>query len=419
MRASACQRVPLNAAGGHEWLAPDDGTVRCGGVDTGRCARALCHLCWRTYVRVPAEPHWETPSPVITVAIPTLARPVEVLEASRSVARQTCGTPFEVLVLDNGCDSCLAESVRRVARGADAPVVYVPVPAIGLHNARHEAVRRARGDVIAYLDDDVVAEQGWLAALESSFLDPAVHLAGGRCLPLFEAEAPAWLEAFLTRNEDGTWWCGPLTIVDLGPVAKDIDPMLVWGANFAIRKETLVRVGGFHPDGFPWDLRRFRGDGETAVSMAVRKLGLRAAYNPGATVHHKVPGERLTEQYFERRAFLQGISDSFSASRTPEVSPEARSHDTLARRLYHRVRSLAARRRDRGRVSQEWQDLKSRVAEAHAAGHAYHQEQLENSPEVRAWVRRPDYWSGKVPDGAQRQSAAEVDPQRTRLEASS
>ena len=221
---------------------------------------------------------------------------------------------------------------------------------------------------------------------------------GGRCLPLYEADQPPWLEAFWTRNDDGAWWCGALTLVDLGPEAKDIDPLQVWGANFAVRKETLIRVGGFHPDGLPWRLRRFRGDGETAVSMAVRKLGLRAAYSPDATVHHRVPQERLTQQYFERRAFLQGISDSFSAFRSPAGGDEARPRRGLARRLAGRAKSLAAELRANRRVPREWQVRRRREAEALAAGYSYHQEMMQTSPALRAWVSRPDYWAGTVPD---------------------
>lgn len=336
---------------------------------------------------------------MITVAIPTLARREYALDALRSVAAQVCNTPFEVLVVDNGCDSCLAESVRQVARTSGVPVVYVPVSAVGLHNARHEAARQAHGDVLAYLDDDVVVEPGWLAGVAGSFSDPTVHLVGGRCLPLYETDPPPWLEAFSTRNDDGTWWCGYLTLIDLGPDSKDIDPRFVFGANFAIRKETLVRVGGFHPDGLPWHLRRFRGDGETAVSIAVQKLGLRAVYSPEAAVLHRVPGERTTMEYLERRAFLQGVSSSFSAERyaVGGVAPEPRP--SLQRRMYSRFAALAARRTNRRLVTQDWLARRDTLKRAHAAGCAYHQEELQRDPAMRAWVSRPDFWEATVPDG--------------------
>lgn len=334
---------------------------------------------------------------MITVAIPTLSRPAYVLDAVQSAASQICGTPFEVLVLDNGCDSDLADSVRQVARSAAVRVAYVPVPAIGLHNARHEAARRASGDILAYLDDDVVVEDGWLEALASSFRDPAVHLVGGRCLPLYEEGPPPWLEAFSSRNDDG-WWCVVLSLIDLGPEAKDIDPRFVFGANFAIRKETLIRAGGFHPDALPWRLRRFRGDGETAVAAAVQELGLRTAYNPAATVLHKVPAERLTEQCVQRRFFLEGVSDSFSASRASAGRPIALPRSQPAKWSLRRLRSLLARNVQEASTSGEWAGLLKLAREAREAGYVFHQQQLASDPALRAWVLAGDYWEKEVPD---------------------
>lgn len=336
-------------------------------------------------------------SSVITVAIPTLGRPAHALEALRSVVAQVCETPSEVLVLDNGCDPDLAESVRQVARDAPKSVSYVPVPQVGLHNARHEAARRARGDIVAYLDDDVVVQEGWLAALAGSFSDPTVHLVGGRCLPLYEAGPPPWLEAFSARNDDG-WWCVVLSLIDLGPEAKLVDPRFVFGANFAIRIETLIRAGGFHPDALPWRLRRFRGDGETAVAAAVQELGLRAAYNPAATVLHKVPAERLTEQYVQRRFFLEGVSDSFSASRASGGRLVAHPRPQPAKWSLQRLRSLLAGNVQEASTSGEWAEVHKLAREAREAGYVFHQQQLASDPALRAWVLAGDYWEKEVPD---------------------
>jgi glycosyltransferase involved in cell wall biosynthesis len=327
-----------------------------------------------------------------------LGRPAYALDALRSVAAQVCGSPFEVLVLDNGCDSRVAESVRLAAQSASVPVVYVPVPAIGLHNARHEAARRANGDVLAYLDDDVIVERGWLAGLANIFSDPDVHLVGGRCLPLYEAAVPEWLEALWTRNEDGTCWCGPLTLIDLGGETRDIDPEPVWGANFAIRKETLIQTGGFHPDSLPWHLRRFRGDGESAVSATVKALGLRVSYCPTATVHHRVAHERLTEKYLERRMFLQGITDSYTASRAADGRPVPLMRPSRAMRSYRRFKSLALANARGMSPPTSWTSLRKRVQEAHDAGYAYHQKLLTDDARVRDWVLMAHYWDADLPE---------------------
>jgi len=335
---------------------------------------------------------------MLTVAIPTLGRPDYALDALRSIAVQECDDAFEVLVLDNANDKRFASRVRDTAAGVQVPVTYVPVPSVGLHNARHEAARRARGDVVAYVDDDVLAEPGWMATLQRVFRDPEVHVAGGPCLPWYEAETPPWLDSFVTRNHDCEWWCGLLTLVDLGPEERDVDPLRIWGANFAIRRSTLVRVGGFHPDGLPWSLRRFRGDGESAVSTAVSRLGLRAAYSPHAAVKHRVPGERLTVRYLERRAYLQGISDSFSAARSPGTPSEDAGLPVLGRaahgaRVGSWLRQCVMPRTNARRQQNEL----ALVAAAYQAGFAYHCEQLSSDDAVRTWVGRSDYWDAVVP----------------------
>ena len=134
---------------------------------------------------------------MITVAIPTLGRPAWALDALRSVVAQLRDVPSEVLILDNGCDPQLREAVTELGRGAGADVRYAAVPAVGLHNGRHEAVRRANGDIVAYLDDDVVVQPGWLAGVAAAFADPDVHLVGGRCIPLYEVRATHLAQGFL------------------------------------------------------------------------------------------------------------------------------------------------------------------------------------------------------------------------------
>jgi hypothetical protein len=247
---------------------------------------------------------------------------------------------------------------------------------------------------VAYIDGDVLVRPGWLAAIGSAFDDPDVHLAGGRCIPQYESPCPDWLNAFWVREPDGTAWCGALSLVDPGHTQRDIDPVFIFGANFAIRRRTLFSLGGFHPDGLPWELRRFRGDGETAVARASIRAGLRARYVPEGTVLHRVPAERMTDGYFERRAFLQGISDSFTVTR--EEDGPRRPATSLVGQIARRMRAFDGLRSDRRR-RRDWAERLDKVARAHAAGYAFHQQQYRDDPDVRAWVRRHDYWDAAPP----------------------
>lgn len=74
-------------------------------------------------------------------------------------------------------------------------------------------------------------------------------------------------------------------------------------------------MGGFHPDGVPDYLLKFRGDGENGLSTKISRAGLRIVYDPGVSVGHRVPAARLTERYFTHIARRNGVSTAYSMFR--------------------------------------------------------------------------------------------------------
>jgi len=108
---------------------------------------------------------------VITAAIPTKNRPVDLEHAVASVCAQS-RRPDELLVIDQSADETSRERVDRVvaATGAGLELIYVRDPAIaGLVAAKKAAVARARGDIICFLEDDVVLERDYLRSIEGGF----------------------------------------------------------------------------------------------------------------------------------------------------------------------------------------------------------------------------------------------------------
>ena len=334
--------------------------------------------------------------PAASVVIPTYRRPDCVLTALESVIAQQPDFPFEVLVLDNGCEKALEAQVRAVAMRTAIGVHYIAVTRIGLHNGRHTGALNAKAEIVVFIDDDIVADQGWLQAIVDAFEDPSVCVAGGPILPLYRGDQPAWLEAFWRHSKGNKKWCGPLTLMDYGEQECNIDPRLIWGANFAIRKARLIALGGFHPDGFPWELRRYRGDGETALSRAVRGQGLRGVYQPRAVVYHAIPADRLTPEYFERRYFLQGISDSFTEIRRSALVAGSRIGAVCLalQSVYLHLREL--RLRTERSLScllarNAHHSVRDAVSQAYLAGHRYHLDEVRSDPELLKWVLQADY----------------------------
>ena len=329
--------------------------------------------------------------PVVSIIVPTRDRSAALVGFIASLAHcRDVSFSWELVVVDNGSTDGTAEAAGRAARelgGVRFRCVREPVP--GLHAARHRGAREAEADVLVFVDDDIEASPSWLSALGDEFLDPAVELVGGPSHPRYMVAPPAWVEWTWATQPDGTRWCGALSLLEGGDVRREIDPVFVWGLNFAIRRDTLRRLKGFNPDALPWDLRRCRGDGETGLSLKARAAGIKAWYRPEALVYHVVPATRLTEEYFLRRSYLQGISDSFTAMRADE-DLEPRQAESLYRRG-RRLAGRAVRPLRRGARRDPAFDLKRRIAAAHAEGYGYHQVEAASDPALLAWVLREDY----------------------------
>jgi len=336
-------------------------------------------------------------TPIISIIAPTRDRSAALGRLAVSLTRcLDAGFPWELVVVDNGSTDDTAEVSRRAADALlGVTVKYVEESVPGLHAARHRGAREAEADVLVFVDDDIEVSPSWLPALRDEFLDSRVELVGGPSLPRYEVPPPHWIEWTWKWQPDGTRWCGPLSLLESGPSRHQIDPILVWGLNFAIRRDTLLRLRGFHPDALPWDLRRYRGDGETGLSLKARAEGVQAWYCPQALVYHDVPATRLTTEYFLRRSFLQGISDSFTVVRARRglVPPDVESRYARARRLAghasHPRRWLAGR--DPAAV------LERRMREARADGYAFHQAEVASDPALLAWVLRDDYMGDADP----------------------
>ena len=314
---------------------------------------------------------------MLSVIIPTRNRAALLHKALESFRHQTLpADAFELIVVDNGSTDETAV-VCREAQDWFNSFVYDFAPMPGLHVGRHRGLKLSRGDILVYGDDDIRAAPTWLAAIHEAFDRPEVGLVGGKCLPDYEVPPPAW--------EQGLWNVLPegrlntfYSLVDLGDKGGEIPAHYVFGCNFSIRKSLLLKAGGFHPDGMPQDLLQYRGDGETAVSLAVEALGYRAWYSPEAAVYHHVSARRMTPAYIGARAFSQGVSDSYTRLRAK------RGGGALESWLFHVIKSKAYA----AFLSESL--LRVRKVDYHA-GFAWHSRQIMQSAELRDWVVKVSY----------------------------
>jgi glycosyltransferase involved in cell wall biosynthesis len=329
---------------------------------------------------------------MLSVIIPTRNRARRLAAALESLCHQTLEPEhFEVLVIDNGSTDTTHEVVQSfVGRIRQLRYYYDATP--GLHVGRHVGLREAVSDVLVYADDDIEATPTWLAAIQDCFHDPRVALVGGNNYPRFESSPPPWLDALW--RQPSAFFKGQaitsLSILHLPDGRRPITPFAVWGCNFSVRKQVLLDAQGFHPDGVPEERIRFRGDGETHVCLHVMKSGLIAMFDSRASVYHAVPNSRMTFEYFRKRAFNQGISDSYTALRS--APPGGKSPHPVVRGLRAITRRVRARAKDLLTRDPQLRELNRIMREGYDEGYAFHQEAYASDSEVRAWVHRPNYF---------------------------
>src|SRR5690349_12701025 len=153
------------------------------------------------------------------------------------------GCPVEILVVDNGSIDETRHVVETAAVQSRIPVVYLTESRPGKSHALNTAVAHARGDLLAFTDDDVLPSPKWLAAYAQAFSETGADYAAGRILPLWEVPPPRWL----TPDQHGV-----VAASDGGPGRRVLEGVHDWvmpiGANMAVRRHVLDRVGGWNPN---------------------------------------------------------------------------------------------------------------------------------------------------------------------------
>lgn len=239
-------------------------------------------------------------APPASVVVATHERPERLATCLTSLCLQAY-PDFEVIVVDNAPKSAATRELVESWKGRDGRVRYVREDEQGLGAAHNGGVAVARGDVIAFTDDDVIADRHWLAEMVLPFVeDPRVGGATGLILPAELTTPPQlMLEAHGRFNKGFT----PRRF-DLGEdrPADRLFPFtagrLGSGANMAFDAAHLRAIGGFDP-ALGTGTKARGGDDLDAIFRLVDS-GRALAYRPGAIVwhHHRREMEALARQAY-------------------------------------------------------------------------------------------------------------------------
>jgi glycosyltransferase involved in cell wall biosynthesis len=271
---------------------------------------------------VPAKRGHDVPpaEPGVSVIICTHEpkRWADLAEAVRSVRAQTVPADEIVLVVDH--QPALVHRLR--AELPDVRVVANEGPR-GASGARNTGAAHARGQWLAFLDDDAVAEPEWLARLAVAGDDPAVLGVGGRITPLWLRPRPAWFP-------DEFAWVVGASYRGLPTTAGAVRN--VWTGSMLVSRQVFEAVGGFRA-GFGKTGGRSAPEDTDFCLRAARAFPARHwRYEPAALVGHKVPAQRCTVRFFLRRCYAEGrgkVELARLLSGTEGMSSELRHAGTL------------------------------------------------------------------------------------------
>lgn len=197
----------------------------------------------------------------------------------------------ELVVVDNNSGDATRAVVERYLSHRSCHYCFEPRQ--GLSAARNRGVAEARGDVLAFLDDDVLVARDWLRGLHACWLETGADAIGGRALLLIEGAKPSWLGPFF-RNL--------LSEVDFGGMRQHVyGGRGLWGVNLAFRKDALLAAGGFD-ERLGRTGSQLLGGEESALLERIAANRGRIVYEPRAAVEHIIGPERLQWPYFEALA---------------------------------------------------------------------------------------------------------------------
>lgn len=203
-------------------------------------------------------------APAVTVVVPTRGRPEALAGCLESVSRLTAPPGgFEVVVVDDG-----GKTSTSPPAGAWTDLRVLRVPQRGPAAARNAGARTARGEILAFTDDDCRPEPGWLVALVEAIERPGASAAGGSVVNVVEHDR--WAEASAVLLQRLYAWYN----------AEPRDARFLASSNFAVKRSAFAELGGFDTT-FPAAAAEDRD-----LCERLRESGARLIYVAEARVRH-------------------------------------------------------------------------------------------------------------------------------------
>lgn len=216
------------------------------------------------------------------------------------------GLSREIVVVDNNSSDNTRDVIESARSAYPELIRYVFESRQGLSRARNKGIEEARGRLIAFTDDDIIPDQGWLRELSRALLTYPHSGFGGRILPTWDFTPPSW---FVSNGPFKMMKGGAIVGHDLGDEHLEYRPDMQTpvGANMVFRREIFERHGLFRIDLGKTGDRVFFGE-DREFCERLLQAGEKLLYLPQAIIYHPVDKGRMTKRHFSISYFNIGRS---------------------------------------------------------------------------------------------------------------
>jgi glycosyltransferase involved in cell wall biosynthesis len=202
---------------------------------------------------------------------------------------------WELVLVNNNSSDSTGKIIEEFVRTSGPNVQGVFEPRQGKGFALNTGIRRTRGEIVAFTDDDVLIDAGWLMGLVSTFARFDCIGVGGKVVPILNQAQPTWLEM------EGQQVVGHF---DYGEQPKEISVPPI-GGNMAFRRAAFEKYGLFRIELGP-DGSEIGGNEDDEFGRRLLKAGEKIVYSPAAVVYLPIESYRLTKDYFLRWFYSVG-----------------------------------------------------------------------------------------------------------------
>lgn len=215
-------------------------------------------------------------------------------EAINSLLTQNYNNTEIIVVVDGN-----RELYEKISKNKDIDKIILNNRNLGLSESRNRGMEEANGEVIAFFDDDAVADGNWLEEIVRMYQEGGAIAVGGKLLPKWITGKPKFLP------EEYYWLIGA---THKGFPEEITEVRNTFGSNISFKADVIKALNGFRGEMGVKGKGLLQGEETELCDRMRNEFGKGVIYNPEAVVYHKVFPERLKIKFLLKRAFWQGYS---------------------------------------------------------------------------------------------------------------